>query len=164
MERLNSLEGLFVHELKDLHSAERQILEALPKMAEAAQHDELREAFENHERMTRDHVQRLDTIAADLGVELKGHKCKGIEGIIAEGEELINGKGDASVRDAGLIGAAQRIEHYEIAGYGTARTYARRLGNDRAVEALQKTLDEESRTDENLTRIAESFVNRDAMG
>jgi ferritin-like metal-binding protein YciE len=162
MDKLNNLHDLFHHELKDLYSAEQQILQALPKMAKAAEHQELRQAFEEHERVTRDQVQRLDMIADDLGLDLKGHKCRGIEGIIKEGEEIVNARGEADVRDAGLIGAAQRVEHYEIAGYGTARTFARRLGHDRAAQLLQQTLDEEGSTDQRLTRIAESMVNPDA--
>jgi ferritin-like metal-binding protein YciE len=163
MDSLNNLQDLFVHELKDLYSAEQQILQALPKMAEATQHQELKRAFQEHEQVTRDQVRRLDTIADELGMDLKGHKCKGIEGIIKEGEEILKAKGDPDVRDAGLIGAAQRVEHYEIAGYGTARTFARRLGHDRAAQLLQQTLDEEGRTDERLTQIAEGMINRDAM-
>jgi ferritin-like metal-binding protein YciE len=162
MDRLNSLQDLFVHELKDLYSAEQQILQALPKMAKAAEHQELRRAFQEHEQMTRDQVRRLDMIADDLGVDLKGHKCKGIEGIIKEGEELISADVEADVLDAGLIGAAQRVEHYEIAGYGTARTFARRLGHGRVASLLQETLDEEGNTDQRLTSIAESMVNPDA--
>lgn len=162
MDRLNNLDDLFLHELKDLYSAEQQILKALPKMAAAAEHQELRRALEEHERVTRDQVERLDMIADDLGFNLKGHKCKGIEGIIEEGEDLMKAEADADVLDAGLIGAAQRVEHYEIAGYGTARTYARRLGHSRAAELLQQTLDEEGTTDQQLTRIAESMVNPDA--
>lgn len=163
MDKLNNLQDLFVHELKDLYSAEQQILQALPKMAAKAEHQELRAAFEEHEQVTRDQVRRLDMIADDLGLDLKGHKCKGIEGIIKEGEDLLKSKADADAMDAGLIGSAQRVEHYEIAGYGTARTFARRLGHDRAAELLQQTLDEEGRTDQRLTQIAEGFVNRDAM-
>jgi ferritin-like metal-binding protein YciE len=163
MDKLNTLADLFEHELKDLYSAEEQILKALPKMAKAAEHHELRNAFEEHERVTQDQVRRLDMIADDLGLKLKGHKCRGIEGIIKEGEELIGSRTNADVLDAALIGAAQRVEHYEIAGYGTARTFARRLGHDRAAELLQQTLDEEGRTDQRLTRIAESMVNPDAQ-
>ncbi len=162
MDKLNTLDDLFVHELRDLYSAEQQILQALPKMAKAAEHQELRRAFEEHEEMTRDQVRRLDMIADDLGVDLKGHKCRGIEGIIKEGEELLSAGSDADVLDAGLIGSAQRVEHYEMAGYGTARTFARRLGHDRAAELLQQTLDEEGNTDQRLTSIAESMVNPDA--
>jgi ferritin-like metal-binding protein YciE len=164
MDKLNNLGDLFLHELKDLYSAEQQILQALPKMAAAADHQELRRAFQEHEQVTRDQVRRLDMIADDLGVQLTGHKCKGIEGIIKEGEDLLKAEADADVLDAGLIGAAQRVEHYEIAGYGTARTFARRLGHGRAAELLQQTLDEEGSTDERLTRIAESMVNPDALG
>jgi ferritin-like metal-binding protein YciE len=164
MDRLNNLEDLFHHELKDLYSAEQQILKALPLMAEAAEHQELRRAFQEHEQVTRDQVRRLDMIADELGYDLKGHKCKGIEGIIDEGNQLMKAKADPDVLDAGLIGAAQRVEHYEIAGYGTARTFARRLGHDRAAQLLQQTLDEEGMTDERLTRIAEGMVNRDAQG
>jgi ferritin-like metal-binding protein YciE len=163
MDKLNSLEDLFLHELKDLYSAEQQILNTLPKMASAAEHQQLRQAFEEHEQVTRDQVRRLDMIADDLGLNLKGHKCKGIEGIIEEGEELIKSRSQPDVLDAGRIGAAQRVEHYEIAGYGTARTYARRLGHDRAAELLQQSLDEEGHTDKRLTQIAESMINPDAQ-
>ena len=164
MDKLNTLQDLFVHELRDLYSAEQQILKALPKMASAAEHQELRRAFQEHESMTRDQVQRLDMIADDLGVDLRGHKCRGIEGIIREGEELMSAGRDSEVLDAGLIGAAQRVEHYEIAGYGTARTFAQRLGHDRAAELLQQTLDEEGNTDQRLTALADSIVNPDAQG
>lgn len=163
MDKLNTLGDLFVHELKDLYSAEQQILQALPKMAGATEHQELQRAFSEHEQVTRDQVRRLDMIADDLGVDLKGHKCKGIEGIIKEGEDLLKADADADVLDAGLISAAQRVEHYEIAGYGTARTFARRLGHDRAAELLQQTLNEEGDTNQRLTQIAEDMVNRDAM-
>ena len=163
MDRLNNLDDLFTHELKDLYSAEQQILKALPEMAKATSHAELRTAFEEHEQMTRDQVMRLETIADELGVDIKGHKCVGMEGIIKEGKEVISANADESARDAALIGAAQRVEHYEIAGYGTARTYARMLGHSRAAELLQTTLEEEGTTDHRLTRIAEGMVNRDAQ-
>ena len=163
MEKLNNLQDLFVHELKDLYSAEQQILQALPKMASATEHTELRSAFEQHTEMTREQVKRLDMIADELGLDLKGHKCKGIEGIIKEGQELLDSKPEGNTLDAALIGAAQRVEHYEIAGYGTARTFARRLGHERAAELLQRTLDEEGETDHRLTAIAEGVVNRDAQ-
>jgi ferritin-like metal-binding protein YciE len=132
-------------------------------MASAASHNELRTAFEEHERTTRDQVMRLQTIADELGVEISGHKCRGMEGIIREGQEVIEANADEDARDAALIGAAQRVEHYEIAGYGTARTYARMLGHDRAAQLLQTTLEEEGNTDHRLTRIAEGMVNRDAQ-
>ena len=160
---LKNLQDLFVHELKDLYSAEQQILQALPKMAGATGHQELRQAFEEHAEVTREQVRRLDMIADELGLDLKGHKCRGMEGIIKEGQELLDSKADPDVLDAGLIGAAQRVEHYEMAGYGTARTFARRLGHERAAELLQRTLDEEGTTDHRLTEIAEGMVNRDAQ-
>jgi ferritin-like metal-binding protein YciE len=163
MDKINDLQDLFIHELKDLYSAEQQILQALPKMAKATEHGELRRAFEEHEQVTREQVKRLDVIADELGVDLKGHKCKGMEGIIKEGQELLESNADRDALDAGLIGAAQRVEHYEIAGYGTARTFAQRLGHGRAAELLQQTLDEEGNTDHRLTRIAESMVNPDAQ-
>lgn len=163
MDRLNNLDDLFTHELKDLYSAEQQILKALPEMVSATRHQELRTAFQEHEQMTRDQVMRLETIADELGVEISGHKCKGMEGIIREGKEVIEANADDDARDAALIGAAQRVEHYEIAGYGTARTYARMLGHERAAELLQTTLEEEGNTDHRLTRIAETMVNRDAQ-
>ena len=161
---LKNLQDLFVHELKDLYSAEQQILQALPKMAGATGHQELRQAFEEHVEVTREQVRRLDMIGDELGIDLKGHKCRGMEGIIKEGQELLDSKADPSVLDAGLIGAAQRVEHYEMAGYGTARTFARRLGHERAAELLQRTLDEEGTTDHRLTAIAEGMVNREAQG
>lgn len=163
MENLQTLNDLFLVELKDLYNAEEQILEALPKMAAAAQNDELKRAFQDHESVTRDQVRRLDMIADDLGLELKGHKCKGMEGIIKEGSQILHAKGEPEVLDAGLISAAQRVEHYEMAGYGTARTFARRLGHTRAADLLQQTLDEEGETDERLTRIAETMVNPEAQ-
>jgi ferritin-like metal-binding protein YciE len=162
MDKLNNLKDLFTHELKDLYSAEQQILQVLPKMAGATRHEELKTAFTEHERTTREHVQRLDMIGDELGLDIKGHKCKGMEGIIKEGQELIDSNGDADTKDAALIGSAQRVEHYEIAGYGTARTYAKRLGHSNAADLLQRTLDEEGTTDERLTRIAESMVNAEA--
>jgi ferritin-like metal-binding protein YciE len=159
---LGSMQELYLHELKDIHSAEKQILSALPKMAKAAKHDELRKAFEEHQQVTEEQVRRLETIFDDLGQKPGGKKCKGMEGLIEEGEELLEEDADPDVRDAALIAAAQRVEHYEIAAYGTARTYARHLGFDRHVEMLQRTLDEEAETDEKLTKLAESRINRDA--
>lgn len=161
---LDSMKKLFVHELKDLHDAEEQILEALPKMAERASHQDLKEAFEDHRRQTEEHVKRLDRIFDDLGETPGGVKCKGIRGIIAEGEdEVLEEDADADVRDAAMIAAAQRVEHYEIAAYGAARTYALMLDQGEHAELLQKTLDEEGETDERLTRLATRDVNPDAM-
>ena len=160
---LETLNKLFVHELKDIYSAENQILEALPKMAEKASNAELKSAFEEHHRQTQEHVQRLDRIFEDLEFKATGQKCKGMEGLIEEGEDVMEDAEDDEVRDAAMIAAAQRVEHYEIAAYGTARTYARMLGNEEAERLLQTTLDEEGETDKKLTKLAESGVNREAM-
>jgi ferritin-like metal-binding protein YciE len=159
---MNNMQDLYLHELKDIHNAEKQILQALPKMAKAATHQELRKAFEEHERVTEEQVRRLETIFDDLGQKPSGKKCKGMEGLIEEGEEILSEDADPDVRDAALIAAAQRVEHYEIAAYGTARTYARQLGFDKHAELLQRTLDEEGQTDERLTKLAESRINTDA--
>jgi ferritin-like metal-binding protein YciE len=160
---IDSLQKLFVHELKDLYSAENQILEALPKMAEKASNPELRQAFERHHRQTEEQVRRLDRIFDSLEHQPGDHKCRGMEGLIEEGEEVMKEAESDAVRDAGMIAAAQRVEHYEIAAYGTARTYARKLGNEDAAELLQQTLDEEGETDKRLTMLAEGQVNREAM-
>jgi|SRR4030095_447663 ferritin-like metal-binding protein YciE len=160
--KLNTLEDLLLHELKDLYSAENQLVKALPKMAKAASNAELKAAFEEHLEQTVGQVERLDQIAEKLGKKLTGHKCKAMEGLIEEGSELISEDAAESVRDAGLIGAAQRVEHYEIAGYGTARTFAEQLGHSEIAELLEETLDEEKETDENLTELATSAVNVEA--
>jgi ferritin-like metal-binding protein YciE len=159
---LESMQDLYLHELKDLYNAEKQILQALPRMASKATHDELRRAFEEHQATTEEQVRRLETIFDELGQSPTGKKCRGMEGLIEEGREILEEDADPDVRDAALIGAAQRVEHYEIAGYGTARTYARQLGFNNHVELLQRTLDEEGRTDERLTQLAEDRINRDA--
>jgi ferritin-like metal-binding protein YciE len=160
---IDSLQKLFVHELKDLYSAENQILKALPKMAEKASAPELRQAFEMHHKETEEQVRRLEQIFDSLEHQPGGHKCVGMEGLIEEGEEVMKDAEDDAVRDAGMIAAAQRVEHYEIAAYGTARTYARMLGNEEAAKLLQQTLDEEGETDQKLTKLAESRVNPEAM-
>ena len=160
---IDTMKQLFVHELKDLHDAENQILKALPKMAKKATHNELKTAFQEHERQTEEHVRRLEQVLDELGEKPGGVKCKGIRGIIAEGEESMKEVDDDDVRDAAMIAAAQRVEHYEIAGYGTARTYARMLGNENAARVLQSTLDEEGETDKRLTRLAESRVTPEAL-
>lgn len=158
-----SLQDLYIEQLQDLYSAEEQILEALPKMAKKAAHGDLRKAFEQHEKVTREQVKRLDSIFGDLGENPEGHKCKGMKGLIEEGEETMKEFHDSDVLDAALIAAAQRVEHYEIAGYGCARTYANLLGHEKHVDLLQRTLDEEGQTDERLTNLAETVVNIDAM-
>jgi ferritin-like metal-binding protein YciE len=157
-----TLRDLYVNELRDLYSAETQLVQALPKMAAAATSSQLKEAFTAHLEETEGHVTRLEEIFDALGEEPSGETCKAMEGLIAEGEEYVKASGDRDVRDAGLIGAAQRVEHYEIAGYGTARTLATRLGESEAADKLQTTLDEEEEADRKLTAIAESEVNPDA--
>jgi len=156
---MHTLEDLFVHELKDLYSAEKQILRALPKMAKAASSEKLREGFEEHRPQTEGHVERLEQILEELGKPTRGPKCAGMEGILEEGKELMEEDMDESVCDAALIAAAQRVEHYEIAGYGAVRTLAKMLGHSDAEKLLQQTLDEEKETDEKLTELAESEVN-----
>jgi ferritin-like metal-binding protein YciE len=160
--KLNTLEELYVDVLKDLYSAENQILKALPKMVKAASDAQLKEAFRTHERQTREHVARLDRISQDLGKKLKGKKCIGMEALIQEGAELIREKPDRDVLDAGLIAKAQHVEHYEMAGYGTCRTYAQQMGYDKQAALLQQTLDEEGETDKLLTSLAESSINIEA--
>jgi len=161
---MDSLKDLYVEQLQDLFSAESQILKALPDMESKAQNPELKAAFREHHQVTQEQVKRLESIFDDLGASPKGHHCKGMEGLIKEGQEMIKEKGDADTLDAGLIAAAQRVEHYEIAGYGTVRTFAKQLGHDKHAEMLQRTLDEEGETDRKLTKLAESNINRDAMG
>jgi len=160
--KLTTLEDLLHHELKDLYSAENQLIKALPKMAQSATNPDLRSGFEKHLEQTREHVGRLETIAEKIGKKLGGHKCVAMEGLVEEGSELIHEEADDTVRDAGLIGAAQRVEHYEIAGYGTARTLAETLGHDEVAALLQRTLDEEKETDRLLTELAVSTVNVEA--
>jgi ferritin-like metal-binding protein YciE len=157
--KLNTLADLFHHELKDLYSAENQLVKALPKMAKAATNEDLRAGFEEHLEQTKGHVERLDQIGKTLGLALNGHKCKAMEGLIEEGADLISEDAEETVRDAGLIGAAQRVEHYEISGYGTAAALARQLGHADAAELLSATLQEEKDTDSKLTDLAESAVN-----
>jgi ferritin-like metal-binding protein YciE len=155
------LKKLYIDELKDLYNAENQLVKALPKMAKAASSDELRQGFEQHLEQTKGHVQRLETIFEKLGESPKGKKCKGMEGLIEEGSETMEDDYEGSVLDAALIGAAQRVEHYEIAGYGTVRTLAETLGENEAVSLLEETLQEEKETDEKLTELA-SQINTEA--
>jgi ferritin-like metal-binding protein YciE len=160
--KLDSLEKLYVEQLKDLYSAESQLVQALPKMAKAASSADLRKAFQMHLDQTKEHVNRLEQIFENMEYKPTGHKCKGMEGLIEEGEEMIENNAEEEVRDAGLIAAAQRVEHYEIAGYGTVRTYAEMLDRSDDVQLLQQTLDEEYKTDEKLTMLAESEINIEA--
>jgi ferritin-like metal-binding protein YciE len=152
--QLGSISDVFTHEVQDLHSAETQLVEALPKMAQAASNDELRQAFEHHLEETREHVRRLDEIMAQAGLTVGVEKCKGMEGLIKEGDEIAQAQGDPAAKDAALIAAAQRVEHYEIAAYGTARNLADELDMDSAKELLDQTLDEEGQADKLLTKIA----------
>jgi ferritin-like metal-binding protein YciE len=159
---MESLKELYVDELKDLYSAEKQLVKALPKMAKNATNAELQEAFTQHLEETEGHVERLEQIFEMLGERAGGKKCKGMEGLIEEAKELLQEDAAEEVLDAGLISKAQHVEHYEIAGYGTVRTYARQLGLEDQAELLQQTLEEESNANELLTQIAESSVNLEA--
>lgn len=152
--QLETLNDLLVEQLQDLYSAETQLLTALPKLASASSHEELRDAFEQHLQETRRHVKRLDEIAAELAISLQGEECMGMAGLIREGDEIMSMQGDPTVIDAGLIAAAQRVEHYEIAAYGTARTLADQLDLGDVKKSLNDTLDEEAKADELLTSIA----------
>jgi ferritin-like metal-binding protein YciE len=157
--KLDSLRDLLIEELRDLYNAENQLVEALPKLAEAASSNELKSAFNHHLDETRQHVSRLERIFQQIGEKSSGETCEAIKGLIKEGDVLVKAEGNPDVRDAGLVGAAQRVEHYEIAGYGTARSLARRLGENEIAEILQQTLNEEALADKKLTSIAESQVN-----
>jgi ferritin-like metal-binding protein YciE len=160
---LESLDTLFLNELKDVYNAEKQILKALPRMAKAATDDALRQAFTKHLRETEGQVRRLERIFKSLGQAPRGKKCKGMEGLIEEGKEIMEEEGAPEVIDAALISAAQRVEHYEMAAYGCLRTYAQLLGHDDAVELLQQTLAEEEATDEALTALGEGGINQAAV-
>lgn len=156
--KAHSLRELFIEELRDLYDAENQLTKALPKMAESSSSSELRQAFEEHLEQTRNHVNRLEKIFADLGEKAKAEKCKGMEGLVKEGSDLLKEDDiDPELKDAAIIGAAQRVEHYEIAGYGTVRTFAELLGEDQAVSLLEETLQEEKEADQKLTEIAEQI-------
>jgi ferritin-like metal-binding protein YciE len=161
--KLESLKDLYMEQLKDLYSAETQLVDALPKMADASNSPELKNAFREHLNQTRQHVDRLEQIFRKLGERPKGETCEGMKGLIKEGESMIKMKGEPEVIDAGLIAAAQRVEHYEIAGYGTVRTYAELIGEADAVRLLERTLQEEEEADEKLSEIAESHINQDAL-
>jgi ferritin-like metal-binding protein YciE len=159
---LQSLQDLYVEQLRDLYNAENQLISALPKMAKAAADPQLQEAFESHLEQTRGHAERIEHIFDRLGMKPKGQKCKAMEGLIEEGKEMIDMDGEPEIRDAGLVACAQRVEHYEIAGYGCVRTYARLLNDREGERLLQQTLEEEAQTDKNLTKLADSVLNRQA--
>jgi ferritin-like metal-binding protein YciE len=160
--KLDSLETLYVEELRDLYNAENQLLKALPKMAKGASAPELKQAFEDHLEQTREHVERLDEIFEKLDKKPAGKTCKAMKGLIEEGSEILEEEGQESVLDAGIIAAAQKVEHYEIASYGTVRTFAQMLGEEDAAELLQQTLEEEDEADKRLTELAEEVVNVEA--
>jgi ferritin-like metal-binding protein YciE len=157
--RLETLEDLYIHELKDLYSAEKQLIRALPKMAKAAKNEQLAAGFKEHLEQTKEHAARIEKILAEHKQSTRGSRCKAMEGLIAEGAEMIEERAEPAVKDAGLISAAQRVEHYEIAGYGTARTYAEMLGDNEGARLLQATLGEETETDQKLTKLARSSIN-----
>jgi ferritin-like metal-binding protein YciE len=155
----NSFQDLFVDQLEDLYDAEQRLTQALPKMADAANSSQLKQAFQQHLTETQGHVSRLETIFRQLAINPKRETCQAMKGLITEGEEMVDAKGDPTIKDAALIAAAQRVEHYEISGYGTARSFALRLGRTEAANLLQQTLEEEKAADQKLNQIAEGSVN-----
>lgn len=161
-ETFNSMNDLFLHELKDVYDAEHQLTEALPLMADAASSSDLKTAFNSHLLETREHINRLKQVFQRIGQEPERQTCPAMKGLVKEGNEIIGASGDAKVRDAALIASAQRAEHYEMAAYGSLRTFARQLGLGDVASLLQKTLDEEGACDKKLTRIAESHINAEA--
>ncbi len=159
---LDSLQSLFLEELKDIYHAEKQLVQALPRLAKSASSPELKEAITSHLEETKGHVERIEQIFQDLGHTARGKRCKGMEGLLEEGKEIMEEEGEDAVLDAALIAGAQRVEHYEIAAYGCLRTYAQLLGYDKAARLLSETLSEEEAADEKLNAIAESKVNAEA--
>jgi len=161
--KIKNLRDLFIHELRDLLSAEKQLLKALPKMAKAATNEELKESFETHLRQTEEHVERLEQVFEGLDISSRSEKCAAMEGLIEEAQKLLKEEMPPEIRDAALIAAAQRVEHYEIAAYGSARTFAEVLDADEAMDLLEQTLEEEKETDVKLTELAEEVVNVEAQ-
>jgi ferritin-like metal-binding protein YciE len=161
---LDTLEKLYIDELRDLYNAENQLLKALPKMAKGASSPELKDAFEKHLEQTKGHVERLEELFEQRDESPKGKTCKAMKGLIVEGSEILKEEGEDSVLDAGMIVAAQKVEHYEIASYGSVRTFANLLGKDEEAKLLQATLDEEAETNEILNQLAEGIVNEEALG
>jgi ferritin-like metal-binding protein YciE len=161
--KLDTLQKLYVEELRDLYNAENQLLKALPKMAKGASSEELKNALQNHLRQTEGHVERLEQVFEELDQAPKGKTCRAMKGLIQEGSEILKEDGEESVLDAGIIVAAQKVEHYEIAAYGSVRTFAKLLGQEKAAELLQTTLDEESEANELLNELAETGVNPEAL-
>ena len=161
--KLDTLQKLYTNELRDLYSAENQLLKALPKLAKAASSEELKNAFQKHLEQTKSHVERLEQVFEELDEKPKGKTCRAMKGLVEEGSEILQQHGEESVLDAGIIVAAQKVEHYEIAGYGSVRTFAHLLGQNKAAELLQTTLDEESETNQILNKLAEGIVNPEAL-
>jgi ferritin-like metal-binding protein YciE len=159
---IGSMEDLFLDQLRDLYHAEKQLVKALPKMAKNSTSEELRTAFEEHLEQTEGHVSRIEKVFEQINTRAKAKKCEAMEGLIAEGQELIDAEPPEEILDAGLICAAQKVEHYEIAAYGTLITWARQLGHEDCAEILKQTLDEEKAADEKLTSLAESSINQEA--
>jgi ferritin-like metal-binding protein YciE len=159
---MKNLKDLFEHQLKDLYSAESQLIEALPKMAKTASDDKLKKAFESHLEETKEHQKRIKEICEELGIKPTGEECKAMKGLIKEAEEFIKEDAEKDVKDAGLVAEAQRVEHYEISGYGTAVRYAKELGHDDIAKKLKKTLDQEYGADEKLNKLAEGRLNKEA--
>jgi ferritin-like metal-binding protein YciE len=159
---LDSLEKLFIEELRDIYNAEKQLTRALPRMAKAAESEELQEAFNLHTRETEGQIQRLERVFKEVGQAVRGKKCKGMEGLIEEGKEKMEEEAEPQVLDAALIAAAQKVEHYEIAAYGCLRTYAELLGYTEAAQLLQQNLEEEEATDKKLNSLAEGGINESA--
>jgi len=157
--RMESLQDLYVDQLRDLHNAENQLVKALPKLAKASTDPELQSAFSEHLEETKGHVERLERIFEKLGAKPTGKTCKAMKGLIAEGSEMMDEEAEPPIMDAGLIAAAQRVEHYEMAGYGCVRTFAKMLGDEQAAQLLQETLNEEGQADKTLTKLAQSVVN-----
>jgi ferritin-like metal-binding protein YciE len=155
--KANSLQELYIEQLRDLYDAEHQIIKALPKLIDAAQSDRLKDALREHLEVTKEQASRIEQIFESRGEKAHAERCKGMQGVIQEGDELVKGIKDANVRDAAIIASAQRVEHYEMAGYGTARTYADLLEENEASQLLQQTLDEEKEADETLTDLAEEI-------
>lgn len=161
--KINNLNDLYIDQIRDLYNAEKQVEKSLPKMVKSSSSQELQHGFEMHLEQTKQQIDRLTQIFEELNIRPTGKACQGMEGILTEGEELLKDKGiDPAVKDAALIASAQRVEHYEIAGYGTARTYAQKLGYTKAAKLLEQTLQEERQTDEKLTQLAESGINQQA--
>jgi ferritin-like metal-binding protein YciE len=160
---LDSLETLFIEELRDIYNGEKQLLKALPRMAKTAESPQLQQAFTKHLKETEGHVQRLERIFRELGQAVRGKQCKGIEGLVEEGKDIMEKEGDGSVIDAALIAAGQKVEHYEIAAYGCLRTYAQLLGHDEAGKLLEQTLAEEEAADKKLTQLGEGGINEAAV-